>query len=133
MMADTLSIAQAFIDGWNAHDAAGVTNFFTDDGEVHIIPPFPGTPPEFHGKEQIGMFVGAFIQGFHGDFSNLKADGNRATFYGRLTADGVKAAGIDEVDQNDEVVLVNGKIKNFTIRFTPQTIEKLNKVQPPKA
>ena len=125
-MQDALSIGQEFVDGWNAHDAEGVVNMFADDGEVYIIPPFPGAPPEFHGKDEVRMFVNAFIQGFYGDISNMVADGNRVTFYGRLTADGVKAAGIDWVTQNDELVLDNGKIKTFTIRFTPETIAKLD-------
>src|SRR5215207_7883598 len=127
-MQDSLSIAQEFIDGWKARDAKQVMNLIADDGEVYIIPPFPGTPPEFHGRDQIEMFVNGFIAGFQGEFSNLVADGNKVTFYGRLTADGVKAAGIDEVEQNDEVVLVDGKVKTFTIRFTPETIETLNKL-----
>ena len=129
-MQNSEAIVQGWIDGWNAHDAAKVAGAFADDGDVYVIPPFPGTPPEFHGKEQVQGFVNAFIVGFHGEFANLAANGDKVTFYGRLTADGVKAAGIDEVDQNDEVVLVNGKIKTFTIRFTPQTIEKLNKIKP---
>jgi ketosteroid isomerase-like protein len=131
-MQDVLSIAQAFVDAWKARDAARVMQHMAEDSHVYIIPPFPETPPEFHGREQIAMFVNGFIQGFQGDFSNFAADGNRATFYGRLTADGVKAAGIDEVDQNDELVLVDGKVKTFTIRFTPATIEKLNALNPPQ-
>jgi len=129
-MQNSGAVVQRWINAWNAHDAAQVINGFAADGEVYIIPPFPGAPPEFHGIDQVKMFVGAFIAGFHGEFANLVSNGNTVTFYGRLTADGVKAAGIDEVDQNDEVVLVDGKIKSFTIRFTPQTIEKLNKIKP---
>lgn len=131
-MPDSLTIGQNFIDAWLAQDAKRVMSLVADDGDVYIVPPFPGTPPEFHGKEQIEMFVNGFIQGFHGEFDKLAADGNKVTFYGRLTADGVKAAGIDEVDQNDELVLVDGKVKTFTIRFTPETIEKLNKITPPQ-
>ena len=127
-MPDSMSIAKDFVAAWQSRDAGRVMGHMADDSDVYIIPPFPNTPPEFHGKEQIEMFVNGFIVGFQGEFSNFVADGNKVTFYGRLTADGVKAVGIDAVDQNDEVVLVNDKVKTFTIRFTPQTIEKINAI-----
>ena len=64
----------------------------------------------------------------------MKAPANVAptSTSGRWAAGGsLSSPGIDEVEQNDEVVLVNGKVKTFTIRLTPQTIEKLNAVNPP--
>jgi ketosteroid isomerase-like protein len=132
MMQDPMAITKDFVEAWKARDAERVMEHMADDSHVYIIPSFPGTPPEFHGKEQIGMFVNGFIQGFEGEFTNFVADGNTVTWYARLTADGVKAAGFDEVDHNDEVVLVNGKVKTFTIRFTPQTIERINAINPPQ-
>jgi ketosteroid isomerase-like protein len=131
-MQDPMAIAKDFVEAWKARDAQRVMGHMADDSAVYVIPPFPGTPPEFHGKEQIEMFVNGFIPGFEGEFSNFVADGNTVTWFARLTADGVKAAGIDEVDQNDEVVVVNGKVKTFTIRFTPEAIEKLNALNPPQ-
>jgi ketosteroid isomerase-like protein len=130
IMQDARAIGQEFIDAWNSQDAERVLRLFTDDADVYIIPPFPGTPPEFHGKDQVTMFVNGFTPGFHGETANLNATGDRVTFFARLTADGVKAAGIDAVEQNDELVLVNGKVKTFTIRFTPETIEKLDALKP---
>ena len=127
-MPDSMAITQDFIDSWNAQDAARVKAHMADDSDIYIIPPFPHTPPEFHGRAAVDMFIDAFIQGFHGDFSKLAANGNTVTFYAKLTADGAKAAGIPEVTQNDEVVLVNGKVKTFTIRFAPDTVEKINAV-----
>jgi limonene-1,2-epoxide hydrolase len=129
-MQDPMAITREFVEAWQARDAARVMQHMAEESHVYIIPPFPGTPPEFHGKEQITLFVNGFIAGFEGEFSNFAADGNRVTFFGRLTADGVKAAGINEVEQNDEVVLDNGKVQTFTIRFTPETIEKLNGINP---
>jgi hypothetical protein len=128
IMQDPMAIAKDFIDAWNAHDAARAKRHMADDGAIYVIPAFPGTPPEFHGREQIDMFIDGFIQGFRGDFSKLAADGNKVTMFGRLTADGVKAAGIDEVTQNDEAIIVNGRIQTFTIRFTPETIKQIDAV-----
>jgi ketosteroid isomerase-like protein len=127
-MHDPMTIAKDFVKAWQSRDVPRIMAHMADDSSVYIIPPFPHTPPEFHGKAQIEMFVNGFIQGFEGEFSDFVADGNRATFFGRLTADGVKAVGIAEVSQNDEVEIVDGKIKTFTLRFTPETIEKINAV-----
>ena len=112
-MSNALALGQEFIDAWLAHD-----------GDLFVIPAFPRTPPEYHGKEQVSMFVHGFMPGFRGEFDKLGADGDKMTFWGRLTSDAVIASGVDYVEQNDEIVFVNGKIKTFTIRFTPKTIEK---------
>ena len=132
-MQNTLAVAQSFIEAWISQDAQQVMNHFTDESEIYVNPAFPGTPPEYHGKEQVQMFVNGFIVGFGGEVTNLTADGNRATFSARLSSDAVKASGIDTVDQNDEVVVVDDKVKTFTINFTPETIEKFNKLNPRQA
>lgn len=131
-MHDPMTITKDFVAAWQSHDVARIMEHMAEDSHVYLIPAFPYTPPEFHGKVPIEMFVKGFIQGFQGEFSNFVADGNRVSFYGRLTADGVKAVGIDEVTQNDEVELVDGKITTFTLRFTPETIAKIDAVNAAK-
>ena len=119
-------VEETFIAAWNRHDAEAVLKALADDAVVTLDPPFPGAPPVFNGKAELGGFVQAFIAGIHVATRNYGAQGDTVTFDATVSADAVRQLGVASVDQSDEVVLRGGKVAAFIIHLTPESAAQLN-------
>ncbi len=125
-MADLASFIKHEFDGaWNAHDIDAVMRLFADDAVVTLVPPPPGAPGTFRGKEEIRGFVQMLIPGFHVESRNFRVEGDKVTWFSTVSDDFFRQSGVDSADANCEAVVQEGKIKSFTPTFTPETLAKL--------
>src|SRR5512140_3871377 len=115
LMSDSVSfVRDEFIKAWNAHSLERVLELFDDNASVTIDPPFPGAPPTFNGKAELGGFFQAFISGIHIEDRNYRSSGNKVFFDAIVGADATRQLGVGGVDQSDEVTVEGNKIKSFT-------------------
>lgn len=120
-------LANNFNAAWNAHDTEKVVSYFADNGAVRTFP----TPPVsiksvFSGKDQVLGFVQAHMPGFKIEETDLKAEGNKASWNFRAWSEtfarmGVApSSGLAEITVNPE-----GKIEFFTINFDEKTMAQI--------
>lgn len=118
-------IQNEFDPAWNAHDVERVVQCFAEDAVVTTNPPMPGAPPMFRGKEEVRAFVQTVIPGFHVRSAGFRTDGERVTWRSTVAADAFRQAGADSIDCDTEAVVRGGRVTNFTVTFTPESVAKL--------
>jgi hypothetical protein len=120
-------LANDFNAAWNARDAERVLSFFADNGVARTLPAPPVSIKSiFNGKDQILGFVQAHMPGFKVEVSNLKAEGNKASWNFRAWSETFAQMGVSPSSGVAEII-VNpaGKITLFTINFDEQTVNQI--------
>jgi hypothetical protein len=129
-MSDLISIIQQGFDGdWNRNDLEAVLNRFTDDAVVTTVPPLPGAPPSFRGKNEIRGFVQMLIPNFHVNSKDFAQQGNKVTWFATVTSDSIRAMGVDALEATCEAIIENGRVKAFMPTFTQESLGKLAAAQ----
>ncbi len=129
-MQDPLSLIKVQFDhAWNAADLDRVMDCFAPDAVVRPIPPLPGGPDHYRGKDQIRTFVASLIDGFHVDPTHFLVEDDTVRWYAVISNDGFREMGIDTLDNFCEAVVRDGKIVSFAPTFTPASLAKLQAAQ----
>ncbi len=123
---DAAAIAQAFDATWNTHDIEAVLAYFVDDGTIRLLPPPPPpTPGVYQGKEQLRMFVEAFMPGFQVQSTNYQGNGDRATWQWSVSAPPFRQMGADPATGTGELSLRGDKLESFTATLSDETLAKM--------
>lgn len=117
---DPEAVTRAFVDAWNSQDVERVLQLFTEDAVV-TTPSLPGVPDRFEGRDQLRGMVELYIPGFQATLTGLERRGDRVGFTATVRADAVRQMGLDALDEDNEVVVQGGKVRSFSIGFTPET------------
>lgn len=128
---DAKNIIVSLNNDWNAHDTDKVVSYFTDNATVRTLP----TPPVsiksvWSGKDQIIGFVQAHMPGFKVEATNLKTDGNKATWNFSAYSDTFAHMGVSPSHGVAEAIIENGKIASFSLTFSPETVAQMQKGMP---
>jgi hypothetical protein len=121
---DPLSVFNASSAATNADDVEGGAALFADDAVVTVA------GVTYTGKAEIRKWreLGKTIQERVEVVGPSRVDGNKLTTVIRRTNPQTRAAGIDFLESNVEVTVVNGKITSFIGIPTPATLPKLQKL-----
>ncbi len=126
MDTDPESVVRAWDDKLNAHDVEGVVALFTDDAVVRIEPPPPPpTPGTFTGKEPIRQWAEGLVQGFHGEPTNFRRDGDRVMWDWTISADIYSQLGVEQATGTGELVMQGDKAKSFTATNSQETLAQI--------
>ncbi|MCC9075552.1 ester cyclase [Litorilinea aerophila] len=116
---------QSFDAAWNAHDVDAVLAFFTDDAVITPVPPLPGGPEKFTGREEIRGFIQLLMPGFRVKSENIQVSGTTVTWWFAVYSDFFQSLGVNPVTGMGEAVLDQGKFRSFVPRFSQETVNKL--------
>jgi ketosteroid isomerase-like protein len=122
---DPLAVVQAFDAACDANDVDRVMEFFADDAVVTLLPPPPSESGVFTGKQQIRASQEQLLQHFHAVVRNRQMAGDKVTWEATISSDFFRQMGLDIVEDIVETVVQDGKIRSFTVTFTPETFSKI--------
>jgi ketosteroid isomerase-like protein len=99
---------KAFQKAANSHNVEELLSFYADDVRFEIV----GTPMVIEGKENLRKPIEEqFILNVHMTFTDIKVNGNTATYKVKEQNDMLKAAGIDALYyEYDQITFKNGLI-----------------------
>lgn len=125
-MSDLVSFIKNEYDGsWNTNDLEAVMQRFAEDVVVTTVPALPGAPATFRGKAEVRGFVQTLLVNFHVDSKNFAANGDKVTWFARISSDSIRGLGVDGMEANCEAIVQNNKVKSFFVTFTPETLANL--------
>lgn len=128
---DPLRLIDGFDAVWNAHDEEGVLNHFTEDAVARFVPPLPGEPEAYEGKEEIRDFVQRHMPGFHVESrdhqlaGHQEEVGDRVIWESTVSSERFRDLGADEVEGMAEAIVKAGKIESFTFTLSHETLDKI--------
>lgn len=129
-MSDLVSFIKNEYDAiWNTNNLEAVMQRFAEDAVVTTIPALPGAPATFSGKAEVRGFVQTLLVNFHVDSKNFAANGDKVTWFARVSSDSIRGMGVDGLDTNCEAIIQNNKVKSFLVTFTPETLANLAAAQ----
>lgn len=119
-----------FVATWNSHDLDGIVGLFTagatiDDEFVIIDPDLPAGRRSYHGSVEIRSFAVLAVPGFHATIIESSGDAVRVSFSAEVRADGLRARGIDRIEQHDELEFEGGRVARFRIGYPHVSRERL--------
>jgi hypothetical protein len=118
---------KAFQKAANGHDVEKLLSFYTDDVRFELV----GTSMVINGKENLRKPVEEqFILNIHLTFTDIKVDGNTATYKVREQNDWLKAAGVDALYyEYDQLTFRDGLIKQEIAKPTQESAKIMGEVQ----
>jgi ketosteroid isomerase-like protein len=134
---DPVRLLEDFDAAWNAHDEGAVLDFFIDDAVAKLVPPPPGEPAAYRGKEEIRSFVRRHMPGFHVDSRDHQAAGHqeevgdRVIWEATVASDYFRRLGADEVEGTAEAIVKGGKIESYTFSLSQQTLASMQRAGGP--
>ncbi len=120
---DPVAVIQSFDAAWNAHDTERVLKFFTDDAVVRFMYPPPFQEPDtYTGKEEIRqLFAGLLSGDFHMQSYDHRISLNQMTWQYHASSGRFRRLGAEIAQGSAGAAFEDGKIKNFTVSFSPET------------
>lgn len=111
---------KAFQEAANSGDVEKLLSFYADDVRFEIV----GTPMVITGKERLRKPIEEqFILNIHLTFTDIKVNGNTATYKVEEQNDMLKAAGIDALYyEYDQVTFEDGLIKRERAKATQESM-----------
>ena len=125
---DPAAVIAAYVAAVNAGDLEGILALYADDA-VHIALPTPdGSAGVCRGKEQFRMWYEQSVA--NGDRVAVEAgalavDGNQAAFVVRLESDPWRELGLEALEANAEIVVIDGRIATHVVVLTPESVRRL--------
>jgi hypothetical protein len=112
---------KAFQKAANSGDVEKLLSFYADDVRFEIV----GTPMVIEGKEKLRKPIEEqFILNCHLTFTNIKVNGNTATYKVKEQNDWLKAAGIDALYyEYDQITFEDGLIKKEVAKPTQESMK----------
>jgi hypothetical protein len=114
---------------WNRQDPAGALALFAEDVAISVSPAPPGVPGTFNGREGAEAFIGIYMPGCHVSSRNFSQSGPQVRWNASVSADGLRALGVDLAELTASARVQEGKILSFEITFSPQTLAQIEAAQ----
>jgi hypothetical protein len=125
---DPAAVIAAYVAAVNASDLAGILALYSDDA-VHIFLPTPdGSAGVCLGKNQFRMWYeqsAANADRVEVEQDTLAVDGNQAVYIARLASDPWRELGLETLEANAEVVVIDGRIATHVVVLTPESVRQL--------
>ncbi len=120
---DPVAVIQSFDAAWNAHDAERVLKFFTDDAVVRFMYPPPFQEPDtYTGKDEIRqLLAGLLSSDFRMQSYDHRISLNQMTWQYQARSARFRRLGAEVAEGSAGAAFEGGKIKNFTLSFSPET------------
>jgi hypothetical protein len=125
---DPAALIEAYVAAVNAGDLEGILALH-DENAVHImLPTADGSPGVCRGKGEFRMWYEQSVA--NGDRieiadGSLAVDGNQAVFALRIASDPWRQLGLETLEANAEVVLIDGRIMTHVVGLTPDSVRAL--------
>ena len=126
--ADPAAIIEAYLAAVNAGDLEGILALYADDA-FHIALPSPdGSAGVCVGKDQVRMWYEQSVA--NGDrvevaAGTLAVAGNQATFGVLLSSEPWRQLGVEALEADSEVVVIDGRIMTHVVLLTPVSVRRL--------
>lgn len=121
---DAESYMRNFLDTWNSQDIDGIVDLFADDAVI-TTPTVPGIPDTWRGRDEIRQCAQLYAPGFRAEEGDIQVHGDHIHFTARVRADALEQMAVDYVDEDNDLTVHEGKTQEFNIRFTPDSMEKI--------
>ena len=125
---DSAAVIEAYVAAVNAGDLEGILALH-DDNAVHIFLPTPdGSAGICRGKGEFRMWYEQSVA--NGDRvavedGALTVDGNQATFVARIASDPWTKLGLETLEAQTTMVLIDGRIMTHVALLTPESVREL--------
>lgn len=125
---DPAAVIAAYIAAVNAGDLEEILALYADDA-VHIFLPTPdGSAGVCLGKANFRMWYEQSVA--NGDRvavedGTLAIDGNQATFVTHITSDPWRKLGLETLEAQAELVVIDGRIMTHVVTLTPDSVRTL--------
>jgi ketosteroid isomerase-like protein len=125
---DPAAVIATYVAAVNAGDLEGILALYDDDA-VHIFLPTPdGSAGVCLGKDQFRLWYEQSVA--NGDRvevedGTLAVDGNQAAFVVHITSDPWTKLGLQALEANAEMVLIDGRIMTHVVDLTPESVRQL--------
>jgi LPXTG-motif cell wall-anchored protein len=111
-------------------DTDAALALITDDAEVRIVPPPPGTTGVWSGKQQLKQWMLMFVSGQHVTqeiVGTPNVDGNNVSATVMVNTDDFRNWGLGPVQHTYEAVVDGGKLKLLVATIVPAERERVAK------
>jgi hypothetical protein len=125
---DPASVIEAYIAAANGGDLEEILALYDDDAFHIHLPSADGSPGVCVGKEQFRMWYEQSLA--HGERVTLEegtlaVDGNQASFVVRLTSEPWSKLGLEALEAQSEMVVIDGRIATHVVLLTPDSVRQL--------
>ena len=125
---DPAAVIEAYIAAANAGDLEAILDLYADDAFHIHLPSADGSPGVCVGKDQFRMWYEQSLA--HGervalDKGTLVVDGNQASFRVRISSEPWSKLGLEALEAQSEVVVIDGRIATHVVLLTPDSVRQL--------
>jgi hypothetical protein len=126
--ADPAAVIEAYIAAANSGDLEDILALYADDAFHIHLPSADGSPGVCVGKDQFRMWYEMSLA--HDERVALKegtlaVDGNQASFVVRLTSEPWSKLGLEALEAQSEMVVIDGRIATHVVLMTPESVRQL--------
>jgi len=125
---DPAAVIAAYIAAVNAGDLDAILDLYADDA-VHIfLPTADGSAGVCLGKEQFTMwYENSLANDDRVEVADgtLAVDGNQASFVARISSAPWSKLGLDELEAQADLVVIDGRIMTHVVTLTPESVRQL--------
>ncbi len=125
---DPAAVIEAYIAAANAGDLEAILDLYADDAFHIHLPSADGSPGVCVGKDQFRMWYEQSLA--HGERVALEegsvaVDGNQASFRVSISSEPWSKLGLEALEAQSEVVVVDGRIATHVVLLTPDSVRQL--------
>jgi hypothetical protein len=130
-----VSMISAWHDAMNARDADAALAFLADDAFITLVPPpMEGHDGVFRGKGEIrAWWENLYALNSASTVSNCQVEGETVSCLLNYTDDGLKALGLDSIDNEFVVIVQEDKIRTYTATMTEESLAELMAAMSPES
>ena len=125
---DSAALIATYIETVNAEDLAGILELYADDAVHVFLPTDDGSAGVCLGKDQFHMWYEASVARHDRitlEPESLAVDGNQATFVVHMSNDPWRAVGLDSLEAQAQLVLIDGRIMTHVEMLSPESLRTL--------
>jgi len=117
---DPVAVVDAYRIAWGNNIEAALA-VLADDAVLNVVPPPPGTPGLWTGKEEIRQFMESALKQnpVHERVGSATVDGDKVTMTVMILNNNFRKWGIGPVEHTYEAVVQGGKIKSLIVTMAP--------------
>ena len=125
---DPAAVIKAYVAAVNAGDLEEILDLYADDA-VHIfLPTADGSAGVCLGKANFRMWYEQSLA--NGDRvavedGTIAVDGNQASFVTHITSDPWSKLGLEALEAQADLVVIDGRIMTHVVTLTPESVRKL--------
>src|SRR5918997_879354 len=125
---DPAAVIEAYIAAANSGDLEEILALYADDAFHIHLPSADGSPGVCVGKDQFRMWYEQSLA--HKERVTLAeetvaVDGNQASFRVRISSEPWSKLGLEALEAQSEVVVIDGRIATHVVLLTPESVRQL--------